>query len=115
MNLCKSIGCYTAIPHGTDYCEACSVSALESPETPQVRLRSPERETRSTQGKTEVDVYAVLHMFELVDPSGCLHGATSKLLLSGNHTDEHRYATVTAARDLLDRWIQLNEDSAPFQ
>lgn len=59
---------------------------------------------------TEVDVYAVHQRFNVIDPSGAIHHASKKLLLSGVRTGKKSaYDDVREARDTLTRWLQLNE------
>lgn len=57
----------------------------------------------------EVDVYAVHNLFNVNDPSGCIHHASKKLLLSGVRTGgKSAYKDIKEARDTLTRWLQLN-------
>lgn len=59
----------------------------------------------------ELDVYAVHHVFNVIDPSGCLHHASKKILLCGQHTGGKEQLTeIKEARDTLTRWLQLNGD-----
>lgn len=59
---------------------------------------------------TEIDVYAVHHLFQVQDCSGALQHASKKLLLSGARTGgKSAYKDVREARDTLTRWLQLNE------
>jgi hypothetical protein len=61
---------------------------------------------------TEIDVYAVHHLFDIQDPSGCIQHASKKLLLSGVRTGgKSALKDIKEARDTLTRWIQLNEQS----
>lgn len=58
---------------------------------------------------TELDVYAVHHLFDLRDPSGCLHHSSKKILLSGVRTGgKSSYKDIQEARDTLTRWLELN-------
>jgi hypothetical protein len=60
----------------------------------------------------EIDVYAVHHLFNIQDPSGCLQHASKKLLLSGVRTGgKSALKDIKEARDTLTRWIQLNEQA----
>lgn len=62
-------------------------------------------------GLTEVDVYAVHHLFNIQDPSGCIHHASKKLLLSGVRTGgKSKFQDVREARDTLNRWLELNPE-----
>ena len=61
---------------------------------------------------TEVDVYAVHKLFDVQDPSGAIHHASKKLLLSGVRTGgKSAYKDIKEARDTLSRWLQLNDDT----
>ena len=61
---------------------------------------------------TEVDVYAVHKLFNVQDPSGAIHHASKKLLLSGVRTGgKTPYKDIQEARDTLTRWLQLNDDT----
>jgi hypothetical protein len=61
----------------------------------------------------EIDVYAVHHLFDIQDPSGCIQHASKKLLLSGVRTGgKSALKDIKEARDTLTRYIQLHE-SAP--
>lgn len=62
---------------------------------------------------TEIDVYAVHKLFGINDPSGAIHHASKKLLLAGQRTGEKSmHKDIREARDTLDRWMQLNPESA---
>lgn len=54
----------------------------------------------------EIDVYAVHHLFQIQDHSGCIHQASRMLLMSGKPS----YRDIREARDLLTRWLQLNQE-----
>lgn len=59
----------------------------------------------------EIDVYAVHHLFNIQDPSGCIQHASKKLLLSGVRTGgKSAFKDITEARDTLNRWLQLNPE-----
>ena len=63
---------------------------------------------KSTQGLTELDVYAVHTLFGINDPSGAIHHASKKLLLSGSRTGgKSVYEDIREARDTLTRWLEL--------
>jgi hypothetical protein len=65
---------------------------------------------KSTQGLTELDVYAVHTLFGISDPSGAIHHASKKLLLSGARTGgKSVYEDIREARDTLTRWLELYE------
>lgn len=59
----------------------------------------------------EIDVYAVHQLFEIDDPSGALHHASKKLLLSGARTGgKSKRDDIKEARDTLTRWLDLTKD-----
>ena len=61
-------------------------------------------------GCDEADVYQVHHNFNLVDPSGCKHHASKKILLSGVRTGgKDEYKDMEEARDSLNRWLEINK------
>ena len=56
-----------------------------------------------------VDVYAIHQTFNINDPSGCIHHASKKLLLSGVRTGgKPQHTDIKEARDTLTRWLDLN-------
>lgn len=103
MPACKSIGCTNETPNGHDFCTECLPELtlqIEPTEIPQPR------EVRSQEDR--LDVFAVLHLFQIHDPSGCLQMASQKLLASGHQDIRQRINDVSHARDLLTRWLELN-------
>jgi hypothetical protein len=61
-------------------------------------------------GCDEADVYQVHHNFKLIDPSGCKHHASKKILLSGVRTGgKGEYKDIEEARDTLNRWLEINK------
>jgi hypothetical protein len=59
---------------------------------------------------TAIDVYAVHHLFDIQDPSGCIQHASKKLLLSGVRTGgKSAYDDIKEARDTLTRWLEINQ------
>jgi len=59
---------------------------------------------------TAIDVYAVHHLFNIQDPSGCIQHASKKLLLAGVRTgNKSMVKDITEARDTLNRWLELNQ------
>lgn len=63
---------------------------------------------KSTEGLTDVDVYAVHKLFNIQDPSGAIQHASKKLLLSGVRTGGKSQADdIREARDTLTRWLEL--------
>jgi hypothetical protein len=64
---------------------------------------------------TEIDVYAVHHLFAIQDPSGAIQHASKKLLLSGVRTGgKTQQQDIREARDTLTRWLDLNSDT-PYE
>lgn len=116
MNRCKAIGCTNTVSNSADYCEDCLISEDVSPK------RLDLQDTQSLSEKypqyykpvgelTEIDVYAVHHLFNIQDPSGAVQHASKKLLLSGVRTGgKSAYHDIKEARDTLSRWLQLNQE-----
>jgi hypothetical protein len=103
MPACKSIGCTNEVPPEYDFCTECLPELPlqnEPTEIPQLR------EVRSQDDR--LDVFAVLHLFQIYDPSGCIQLASQKLLASGHQDIRQRTNDVKHARDLLTRWLELN-------
>lgn len=66
---------------------------------------------KDVSGVSEVDVYAVHQLFGIDDPSGCIHHASKKLLLSGVRTGgKSKRDDIREARDTLTRWLDLNHE-----
>lgn len=111
MHTCKTIGCYNPTPSDQDFCRDCLQAAVSD---------RPVEDTQSLSAKypkyykpvghlTEIDVYAVHHLFNIQDPSGCLQHSSKKLLLSGVRTGgKSAFDDIKEARDTLTRWLQLN-------
>lgn len=60
---------------------------------------------------TEIDVYAIHHLFAIDDPSGAIQHASKKLLLSGVRTGgKTKVQDIREARDTLNRWLELNPE-----
>lgn len=124
---CKAHGCNIAIAPFLDFCEACiakfqtKLQKLSDP-VPQIN-NFPNKETlkgkpysvyfKNVSNLDEVDVYAVHHVFNIQDPSGAIHHASKKLLLSGVRTGgKSKYKDIKEARDSLNRWLELNPEPA---
>ena len=61
--------------------------------------------------EVEMDVYLVHHKFNVDDPSGALHHASKKILLSGVRTGgKSKYKDIKESRDTLTRWLEINRD-----
>lgn len=111
---CKSIGCTNLAEH--DFCAACSQASLLPDTTdifPDTEENSPLVQLypdhyRRVGDLEHIDAFAVLQMFNIQDPSGCIQHASRKLLMSGNAPDT-AYRDIREARDILSRWLQLNQ------
>lgn len=117
MSHCKSIGCPNpASPH-QDFCSECHDQAFANVSVPLHNHKQSLSEKYPNYYKpvgelTEIDVYAVHHLFNIQDASGCIHHASKKLLLSGMRTGgKSAYEDIKEASDTLKRWLQLNEDN----
>lgn len=117
--VCKSIGCNNLTESGHDFCASCrALSCCETDEKHRLATETQPtglsladlypRYYKSVGELTEVDVYAVHMLFNVSDPSGAIHHASKKLLLSGVRTgNKSTYNDVREARDTLTRWLQL--------
>jgi hypothetical protein len=118
---CKGIGCTHVVYDQGDFCPECTDLVRPGQETsaPPDALQPPRPKTlaerypryyKATQGLTEVDVYAVHALFAIEDPSGAIHHASKKLLLSGARTGgKSTYDDIREARDTLSRWLELHD------
>lgn len=113
MHKCKSISCENEATSGSDFCMPCleaTANANTAPDAPQSLSQRYPAYYKDVGGMTEIDVYAVHNLFQVIDPSGCIHHASKKLLLSGVRTGgKSAYKDIKEARDTLTRWLQLNE------
>lgn len=106
---CKSIGCGQPVTNPTqDFCTACTYvhSILGHISDTENLAEEPDRLD------IELDTYAVHHVFNLQDPSGCLQRASRIILMSGQMNDESdtpKGVDIIEAREMLTRWLQLNE------
>ena len=113
--MCKSIGCVNNTGAGRDFCNDCTQSNLFKAEyLPEVQQSMSEKYPKYFKDVgtlTEVDVYAVHHLFQINDPSGAVQHASKKLLLSGVRTGgKSMRKDISEARDTLTRWLQLNPE-----
>lgn len=117
MKTCKTMGCMTHMPsnHLGDFCSICTAELSSSNE---VSMHQPSMSElypkyyKDFSGVDEADVYMVHDRFNIQDPSGCIHHASKKLLLSGVRTGgKSKYDDVREARDTLNRWLEINKDS----
>lgn len=66
---------------------------------------------KDVRGIDEIDVYKTHELFGIDDPSGAIHHASKKLLLSGARTGgKSKYDDVREARDTLTRWLDMIEE-----
>ena len=113
--MCKSIGCVNPADHGNDFCNQCLQSNLfEAQDVPIAHVPMSAKYPKyykDVGNLTEVDVYAVHHLFAINDPSGAIQHASKKLLLSGVRTGgKSMFKDISEARDTLTRWLQLNPE-----
>jgi len=114
MPACKSINCKNIANTGDDFCISCTNAAfysLSNPAQEEMSVRYP-KYYKDVSDHSEIDVYAVHHLFNIQDPSGCIQHASKKLLLSGVRTGgKSVFKDITEARDTLSRWLQLNPET----
>lgn len=108
-HFCKSVGCLLQAAAHKDFCTLCENRELPGLDSRSMSERNPQA-FKSVGDMSEVDVYAVHHIFQIPDPSGCLQHASRLLLLAGASTNQSIHADVREARDILNRWLQLNEE-----
>ena len=117
---CKAIGCNNPVIDPTrDFCPDCQQTQCSefdeatfyqrTVETSSPLVEKYPQHFKSVEHLTEVDVYAVHHLFEINDPSGAIQEASRKLLLSGSQSaGKPAYQNILEARDILTRWLELN-------
>lgn len=109
---CKAMNCSTIVRDNGEFCSSCSESIsqrLQKPASLSIADKYPQY-YKKTHGLTEIDVYAVHHLFDIQDPSGCIQHASKKLLLAGVRTGgKSPIKDITEARDTLNRWLELNQ------
>lgn len=118
MIQCKTIGCTNMVSPekgSSDYCHECCDEHPINGNRVVTDLQSLSEKYPNYYKKvgnlTEIDVYAVHHLFNVHDPSGCIHHSSKKLLLSGVRTGgKSAYKDIKEARDTLTRWLQLNQE-----
>ena len=117
MKVCKAVGCPTIMTqdHVEDFCAACTQALRVKdttlhPHVPSMAELYP-KYYKDFSGIDEADVYVVHDRFNLQDPSGCIHHASKKLLLSGVRTGgKSKFDDIREARDTLNRWLEINKD-----
>ena len=116
MKICKTMGCTTVItqPPYSDFCPDCMKKIFNMIGAPSHQPSMSElypKYYKDFSDVDEADVYLVHDRFNIQDPSGCLHHASKKLLLSGVRTGgKSKYDDVREARDTLNRWLEINKD-----
>jgi hypothetical protein len=114
--MCRSIGCTNPVHNNSDFCVECdepkqTARSTEVESSESMALKYP-KYYKPVGDLTEIDVYAVHHLFDIKDPSGAIQHASKKLLLSGVRTGgKSPFKDISEARDTLTRWLQLNEDT----
>lgn len=109
---CKTIGCKNGVLHDdNDYCLDCCIDKTRGKNAPELPMAEKYPQYYKKVGQlTEIDVYAVHHLFDIQDPSGAIQHASKKLLLSGVRTGgKSQFKDIKEARDTLTRWLELNE------
>ncbi len=112
MHPCKTIGCSGTTNKDQDFCDTClyrfNNNLTQRVDTESLSSKYP-KYYKSVGKLTEIDVYAVHHLFQINDPAGCIQHASKKLLLSGVRTGgKSAYKDIQEASDTLLRWLQLN-------
>ncbi len=106
------MGCTTFVKIPNDFCNTCLENTANADETLSEQSLSARYPAyyRDVGDMTEVDVFAVHHLFQIQDFSGCIHNASKLLLLSGVLTvEQSTYKNIREARDSLTRWLHLND------
>lgn len=103
-HFCKTMGCSRHVSSGFDFCGHCSQREINF----SLSDRYP-TQYKSIGDMTEIDSFAINHLFKVEDPSGCIQSAITKLLLCTNSRGT-TYSEVRIARDALTRWLQLNQE-----
>lgn len=119
MTQCKTIGCNEQAQPADDFCGYCNNlhhaydRTKANAEVESMAKKYPAY-FKDVSHLTEIDVYAVHHVFDLQDPSGILHHASKKILLSGVRTGgKSVLKDIKEARDSLTRYLQLNAEETP--
>lgn len=116
MHKCKAIGCTSFISDGADFCTDCQDTVItldidKATASNQSLADKYPKYYKSVGDLTEIDVYATHQLFNIQDPSGAIHHASKKLLLSGVRTGgKSAYDDIREARDTLSRWLELNKE-----
>lgn len=118
LGLCHSINCTNQCAPNSDFCTECldHHTGTSSPavihEIEESMAAKYPQYFKKVGEVTEIDVYAVHHLFDIKDPAGAIQHASKKLLLSGVRTGgKSAYDDIKEARDTLTRWMQLNREN----
>jgi len=94
-----------------DYCEFCQQAEIFEPDSDeQNQFENYPHHFKPVSELTEVDVFVVHNTFAIQDHSGALHHASKKLLLSCIR-GKPSHADIKEARDSLNCWLQLNQET----
>lgn len=106
MSVCASIGCEEDSIPDQSFCISCMSKQSKSP------MISPEIDPYeigvNVADITQIDPFMVHHLFDIQDPSGCIQHASRNLLLSYSKGGKGVTHKVREARDVLNRWLQIN-------
>lgn len=120
MSVCKSLGCAYPVHKKEDFCVVClrehalkklNLDSSVAESLPETMSDKYPQYYKNVGDMTEIDVYAVHHLFDIKDPSGAIQHSSKKLLLSGVRTGgKSQFKDIKEARDTLTRWLQLNPE-----
>jgi len=123
--ICRSIGCTSRIHSGSDFCIDCESGVQKQEDEakqPQSHFDFEQTESLSEvshfqlkplNGVTQIDVFAVHQLFAIQDPSGCIQEASKTLLLSSTRGNKKPLGQdIRKAKDMLTRWLQINEGAS---
>lgn len=109
--MCKSISCAHPAEPNHDFCLTCLSQQQAHKELPSEEIKMSSKYPayfKDVSELDEIDVYQVHSLFDVQDPSGCIHHASKKLLLSGVRTGgKTPFKDIKEARDTLTRWLQI--------
>ena len=110
--ICKSIHCDNTVETPHDFCSFCLEQTTQKANGEGKTMAEKYPKYYKPVGElTEIDVYAVHHLFAIHDPSGAIQHASKKLMLSGVRTGgKSKHQDIKEARDTLTRWLELNPD-----
>lgn len=110
--ICHTPECHHVIHAHETFCSECDEKQAKPKTLAENLAHLYPKYYKSVGELTEVDVYAIHHLFNIEDPAGCIHHSSKKLLLSGVRTGgKSKYQDIKEARDTLNRWLQLNPET----